>query len=71
MVLAYLTIIPLYYVWKVFAAISPFVFAFTLLGYFVPHLVVTTFFRRRNLKRAYNAEWALVTGASSGEISLQ
>ena len=35
------------------------------LGYLVPHLFLS-FFRTKNLKRAYDAKWALVTGSSSG-----
>jgi hypothetical protein len=37
------------------------------LAYAVPHLIVAWFYKTKNLKKAYNAEWALVTGASSGE----
>ncbi len=35
------------------------------LGYLVPHLFLSLF-RTKNLKRAYKANWALVTGSSSG-----
>ena len=35
-------------------------------AYAVPHLIVAWFYKTKNLKKAYNAEWALVTGASSG-----
>lgn len=35
-------------------------------GYLLPHMIVTWFFKTKNLKKAYNAEWALVTGSSSG-----
>ena len=35
--------------------------------YFIHHLIVAYFFKTQNLKRRYNAKWALVTGASSGE----
>lgn len=41
--------------------------AFIFLAYAIPHLVVAWFYKTKNLKKAYNAEWALVTGASSGE----
>ena len=40
---------------------------FIFLAYFIPHLVVAWFYKTKNLKKSYNAEWALVTGASSGE----
>lgn len=35
------------------------------LGYLIPHLFLSLF-RTKNLKKAYKAEWALVTGSSSG-----
>lgn len=34
--------------------------------YFIHHIFVSTWFKTQNLKRRYNAQWALVTGASSG-----
>ncbi|KAI7845749.1 hypothetical protein COHA_000664 [Chlorella ohadii] len=40
--------------------------AFIYLAYAIPHLIVAWFYKTKNLKKAYNAEWALVTGASSG-----
>ncbi|KAG2485629.1 hypothetical protein HYH03_015689 [Edaphochlamys debaryana] len=36
------------------------------LTYIVQHLICSVFFKTQNLKRRYNADWALVTGASSG-----
>ena len=36
-------------------------------AYLLHHLCVTYLARPRNLKQAYKAQWALVTGASSGE----
>lgn len=36
-------------------------------AYALPHVIVAWFYRTKDLKKAYNAEWALVTGASSGE----
>jgi short-subunit dehydrogenase len=36
------------------------------LGYFIPHAFVSLFYKTKNLKKAYNAKWALVTGSSSG-----
>ena len=36
-------------------------------GYLLPHIFVTWFYKTKNLKKAYNAQWALVTGSSSGE----
>uniref|UniRef100_A0A7S0YGV5 Uncharacterized protein n=1 Tax=Polytomella parva TaxID=51329 RepID=A0A7S0YGV5_9CHLO len=34
--------------------------------YFAQHLLCAFFFKTQNLKKRYNASWALVTGASSG-----
>ena len=62
-----LLLLPLSLGWKTFAWLSPLVLAVILLGYFVPHVLVCTLFRGRDLKKAYAAEWALVTGASSGD----
>ena len=36
------------------------------LTYAVQHLICAVFFKTQNLKKRYNAQWALVTGASSG-----
>jgi hypothetical protein len=36
-------------------------------AYAIPHLFVSFFYKTKNLKKAYNADWALVTGGSSGE----
>ncbi len=52
--------------WQILSFLAPTVLAIILLGYFVPHTITCLFFRQKNLKKAYNAEWALVTGASSG-----
>ncbi len=35
--------------------------------YFLQHVVCAHFYKTQNLKRRYGAQWALVTGASSGE----
>lgn len=40
--------------------------AISVLSYLIPHLVVAWFYKTRDLKKAYNTEWAIVTGASSG-----
>lgn len=40
--------------------------ALIFLGYFIPHIIVAWFYKTKNLKKAYDAQWALVTGASSG-----
>ena len=45
------------------------VLTFIFLAYLIPHFIVS-FLRPRDLKKAYNAKWALVTGASSGEALL-
>ena len=58
---------PLAVLWNAFSFVSPFAFAAILLGYLLPHAVVSLCFTSRDLKKAYGAEWALVTGASSGE----
>ena len=39
---------------------------FVVLQYLGLRLLIGLVFKPRNLKRAYGAEWALVTGASSG-----
>ncbi|EFJ44212.1 hypothetical protein VOLCADRAFT_32150, partial [Volvox carteri f. nagariensis] len=36
------------------------------LTYVVQHLICAVFYKTQNLKKRYNAQWALVTGASSG-----
>ncbi|PNH08633.1 3-ketoacyl-CoA reductase [Tetrabaena socialis] len=36
------------------------------LSYFVHHLICAVFYKTQNLKKRYNADWALVTGGSSG-----
>ena len=58
---------PIDLAWQIFSFIAPVLLAVILLGYFVPHVLTSLLFRQRDLKRAYKAEWALVTGASSGE----
>ena len=47
-----LLLLPLSLGWKVFAWLSPLVLAVILLGYFVPHILVCTLFRGRDLKKA-------------------
>lgn len=47
-------------------SISTWVLALIFGAYFIPHVIVAWFYKTKNLKKAYNAEWALVTGASSG-----
>lgn len=37
-----------------------------LMTFLVPYIINTLVFKSRDLKKAYNAKWALVTGASSG-----
>lgn len=66
MVLGPLFLVPIEFGWQIFRFLAPTVLAVVLLGYFVPHAIVCVFFGRRDLKKAYDAEWALVTGASSG-----
>lgn len=36
------------------------------LTYFIQHTIVAFFYKTQNLKKRYKADWALVTGASSG-----
>jgi TRAP-type C4-dicarboxylate transport system permease large subunit len=49
--------------WVLFSAL----FFPAFLTYFVQHIVCSFFYKTQNLKKRYNAEWALVTGSSSGE----
>jgi len=58
---------PLSFGWAIFVCIAPYLLAAIFLGYLLPHAAVSLIFNSRNLKHAYNAEWALVTGASSGK----
>ena len=39
------------------------------LPYVLQHLIVAYLFSPRDLKKTYNAQWALVTGSSSGEFT--
>jgi len=43
---------------------------FYFLGYLLPHIFVAWFFKTKNLKKSYNATWALVTGSSSGAFEV-
>lgn len=52
-----------------FSTVAFYVLAFIFLSYLVPHCIVALL-KPRDLKRAYNAKWGLVTGASSGELPL-
>lgn len=36
------------------------------LTYIIQHIIVAFFYKTQNLKKRYKADWALVTGASSG-----
>lgn len=36
------------------------------LTYAIQHMICAFFYKTQNLKKRYGAEWALVTGASSG-----
>ncbi|EIE24820.1 NAD(P)-binding protein [Coccomyxa subellipsoidea C-169] len=47
------------------AGIAWSIVGFIFLSYLIPHFVVT-FLKPKDLKKAYNAKWGLVTGASSG-----
>jgi hypothetical protein len=44
------------------------ILVFQFLVYFIHHAIVAFFFKTQNLKRRYSAQWALVTGASSGQF---
>ena len=46
--------------------ICTWIVGFYFLGYLIPHIFVVWFFKTKNLKKSYNATWALVTGSSSG-----
>jgi hypothetical protein len=50
----------------IIGTICTYLVLFIFLGYFIPHLLVAWFYKTKNLKKAYDAKWALVTGASSG-----
>jgi len=50
-----------------FGTICAWIVGFYFLGYLIPHIFVTLFFKTKDLKKAYNAKWALVTGSSSGK----
>lgn len=43
-------------------------FAPCFLVYFIQHIVCAYVYKTQNLKRRYNAQWALVTGGSSGTL---
>eukprot|EP00967_Tisochrysis_lutea_P060895 scaffold77940_cov20-Tisochrysis_lutea.AAC.6 len=45
-------------------------FLLSFVTYFVQHLICAYYYKTQNLKRRYNAKWALVTGASSGARQL-
>lgn len=48
------------------AALAGWTLAIVFLSYLIPHTIVAWFYKTQNLKKKYNAQWALVTGASSG-----
>ena len=52
-----------------FGTVAFYVLAFIFLSYLIPHCIVALL-KPRDLKRAYDAKWGLVTGASSGELPL-
>jgi hypothetical protein len=52
-----------------FCGISWGILAFIFLSYLIPHIVVSML-RPKDLKKKYNAKWALVTGSSSGKRPL-
>lgn len=37
--------------------------------YFLMQLMCGTYYKTQNLKKRYNAQWALVTGSSSGQCA--
>jgi hypothetical protein len=39
-------------------------------SYFFLHAICAIFYKTQNLKRRYDARWALVTGSSSGIVAL-
>jgi hypothetical protein len=55
------------FVWHVL--LSPFRLWFLLSfgTYFVIEAIIAVWYKTQNLKKRYNAEWALVTGSSSGK----
>lgn len=40
----------------------------SIIPYLVWHFLLSVFFPTQDLKKRYDAHWALVTGASSGEV---
>ena len=48
--------------------LAGYVLCFIFLSYLIPHFIVALLLKPRDLKKAYNAKWALVTGASSGRV---
>jgi hypothetical protein len=49
-------------------AFSFYSLTFIVLTYLFYQLLVGFFFKTKDLKRAYGAKWALVTGSSSGKL---
>ena len=52
----------------VLSRVALYVLAFCLSLYVVPQVILAFFCRTQNLKKKYNATWALVTGGSSGDL---
>ena len=44
------------------------IFGPNMIAYLIHQTLLAYFFKARDLKRRYNAKWALVTGSSSGRI---
>lgn len=55
------------FIWYVL--LSPFRLWFLLSfgTYFITEAIIALWYKTQNLKKRYNAEWALVTGSSSGK----
>ena len=53
-----------------FGSLAFYVLTFIVLQYLGLRLLIGLIFKPKNLKRAYGAQWALVTGASSGVLGL-
>lgn len=59
-------IVALLFTWKILFVL---VFGPNLIAYLIHQLLLGYYCKDRDLKRRYNAQWGLVTGASSGKLS--
>lgn len=57
--------------WCTLNWVGLFVLAMSVGVYILQHIYCAFFYRTQNLKKKYNAQWALVTGSSTGEHGWQ